>query len=341
MHEETEALINELNKTMGGQVLQVASKLEKRKLRRTGTLTLDVALGGGYPVGGLVELWGHKNGGKSTLCLLAVAEAQRNDEDCIYIDSERSFNPDWAEMLGVDLSRLYLLTSLTDKDDNPVPFYMEQVFDMLTTMLERGGAGIIVLDSLPALIPQDEYGKTFTDSQRVGGMAGPFTRFLSKTVGSGILEASNSTLFVVNQIRANINAGLYGPKESHTGGHALAHYALQQLEVRASTADVIKDKGGAIEETRRSNVMLVQVQKNKVTGPQFRKARLNIYYDRGIDRIEDVLQVAEYLHIIDRAGPWYKYGDQKWKGSNELYQALSDTSLLNEVREKTLQAAGL
>lgn len=216
--EEILEVLNDIRKQFGEQSMFILGQEEKAniKVRSSGSILLDLALGGGYPQGRLVELAGKEKSGKTTLLNLAIAEAQKNEPDkqCAIIDLEHTYNPEWATLLGVDLSRLFLSQPDT---------YAEKVFEMISYLVKSGKFSIIGLDSVAGLVSKDELEEDdWTKESRVGGNSKLNAKAIRKIVNSGDLTKSGTTLIFINQLRDKIGAfSLYGTPTDTPGGRKL------------------------------------------------------------------------------------------------------------------------
>jgi len=281
----------------------------------TGSMKLDVALGiGGIPQGRVIEVYGQESAGKSTLCLHVVAEAQKQGMTCAYIDAEHALDPIYAEKLGVNVDELLL--SQPDTGEQAL-----EIADMLT---RSGAVGLIVVDSVAALVPKAEIEGNMGDSH-VGLQARLMSQALRKL--TGIAKQSNTTLMFVNQIRMKIGV-MFGNPETTTGGNALKFYASVRMEVRKSTA--VKDGDTVI-----GNETKVKVVKNKVA-PPFKEAHTQILYGVGFNYMSEIIDMAVDAKIIDKAGAWYSYGDSKiGQGAKNVAVYLQENpAVLSEIEER-------
>lgn len=212
---ERHDLLKSIRKEFGDTSMFILGETDKLdiKVRPSGSLLLDVALGGGYPHGRVVEFRGSEKSGKTTLANLAIAEAQRNEPEleCALIDLENSYNPNWAKTLGVDTDRLFI----TQPDT-----YAEKVFQMLEYLISTKRFSIIVLDSIAGLVPKGEFEEADYDKEsRVGGNSKLNAKAIRKIVNSGILTDSGTTLIFINQLRDKIGGfSMYGTPTDTPGG---------------------------------------------------------------------------------------------------------------------------
>src|SRR5690554_2506614 len=288
----------------------------------TGSLSVDLALGvGGLPRGRIVEVYGPESGGKTTLALHVVAEAQRAGGVAAFVDAEHALDPVYAAALGVDVDEL--LVSQPDTG--------EQALEIVELLVRSGAVDVVVVDSVAALTPRAEIEGEMGDSH-VGLQARLMSQALRKLTGA--LSKSNTTAIFINQIREKIGV-LYGNPETTPGGRALKFYASVRIEVRRK-GDV---KVGA---ERVGNRVRVKVTKNKVA-PPFREAEVDIVFGKGIDKLGDLVTVAVDLGVITKSGSWFSFGDTRLgQGKEKAAEAVAaDPQLMARVRELVLaQLAG-
>ena len=256
----------------------------------TGCLSLDVALGvGGVPRGRIIEIYGPESGGKTTLALHIVAEAQKNNGYAAFVDVEHALDPEYSKALGVNTDDL--LVSQPDAG--------EQALEITETLVRSGALDVIVIDSVAALVPQAELDGEMGDSH-MGLQARLMSQALRKLTGT--VSRSNTCVIFINQIREKIGV-MFGNPETTPGGRALKFYSSQRLEIRRVTT--IKDNANAV-----GNKVRVKVVKNKVA-PPFKMAEFDIMYGEGISYIGDVLDLAVTADIVQKMGAWYSYKDEK------------------------------
>lgn len=254
----------------------------------SGTLSLDLALGGGYPRGRIIEIYGPESSGKTTLALHAVAEIQKAGGTAAFIDAEHALDPQYAGRLGVNINDL-----LVSQPDNG-----EQALEIVETLVRSNAVDVIVLDSVAALVPQAEIDGDMGDS-----LPGLQARLMSQALRklTGIINKSKATVIFINQIRMKIGV-MFGNPETTTGGNALKFYASQRLDIRR--IGQIKQGDDVI-----GNRVRVKVVKNKIA-PPFRQAEFDIMYNEGISTTGDVLDLAVMHDIVQKSGAFYKYNDE-------------------------------
>jgi recombination protein RecA len=278
----------------------------------TGCLSLDVALGvGGVPRGRIVEIYGPESGGKTTLALHIVAEAQKNSGYAAFVDVEHALDPEYAKALGVNTEGL--LVSQPDTG--------EQALEITETLVRSGALDVIVLDSVAALVPKAELDGEMGDSH-MGLQARLMSQALRKLTGT--VSRSNTCVIFINQIREKIGV-MFGNPETTPGGRALKFYSSQRLEIRRITT--IKNGTDPV-----GNRVRVKVVKNKVA-PPFKMAEFDIMYGQGISYIGDVLDLAVTGDIVQKMGAWYAYKDEKIGQGRENTKAFLEENhdLLSDI----------
>lgn len=259
----------------------------------TGSLSLDLALGGGIPRGRVIEIYGPESSGKTTLSLHVIAEAQKRGGQAAFIDAEHALDPDYAKRIGVDTVNL-----LISQPDNG-----EQALDIVETLVRSNAVDVIVVDSVAALTPRAEIEGEMGDPQ-MGMQARLMSQALRKLTAA--IGKSRTTVIFLNQLRMKIGV-FFGNPETTTGGNALKFYASVRMEIRAST----KLEQGIGDDKQFIGVRArVKVVKNKIA-PPFKTAEFDIMYNRGISYVGDVLDLAAKYEIARKAGAFYTYQDTK------------------------------
>jgi recombination protein RecA len=284
------------------------------ELISSGALSLDLALGGGYPKGRIVEVYGPESSGKTTLTLHAIAEMQKQGGTAAFIDAEHALDPAYARRLGVDTDNL-----LVSQPDNG-----EQALEIVETLVRSNAVDLIVVDSVAALVPQAEIDGEMGDSH-MGLQARLMSQALRKLTGS--INKSKTIVIFINQIRMKIGV-MFGNPETTTGGNALKFYASVRLDIRRTGQ--IKSGEEII-----GNRTKVKVVKNKIA-PPFRVAEFDIMYNEGISKTGDVLDLAVLHGIVGKAGAWFDYADAKIGQGREASKAYlaANPEVLNEIEIK-------
>ncbi len=255
----------------------------------TGSLSLDIALGGGIPKGRVIEIYGPESSGKTTLTLHAIAEIQKQGGTAAFIDAEHALDPAYAKRIGVNVENLLL-----SQPDNG-----EQALEITETLVRSNAVDLIVVDSVAALVPRAEIEGDMGDSH-MGLQARLMSQALRKL--TGVISRSNATVIFINQIRMKIGV-MFGNPETTTGGNALKFYASVRMDIRRISQ--IKQGEEII-----GNRTRVKVVKNKIA-PPFRVAEFDIMYNQGISKSGDVLDLATEQGIVEKSGAWFAYKDEK------------------------------
>lgn len=285
----------------------------------TGSISLDLALGGGLPKGRVIEIYGPESSGKTTLTLHAIAEVQKAGGTAAFIDAEHALDPAYAKRIGVDVDNLLL-----SQPDNG-----EQALEITETLVRSNAVDIIVVDSVAALVPRAEIEGDMGDS-----LPGLQARLMSQALRklTGVINRSKATVVFINQIRMKIGV-MFGNPETTTGGNALKFYASVRMDIRR--IGQIKQGDQMI-----GNRTRVKVVKNKIA-PPFREAEFDIMYNEGISKAGDVLDIAAARGIVDKSGAWFAYNDQKiGQGREAAKTYLSENpKVLEELIKKIRDAA--
>lgn len=284
------------------------------ELLPSGCLSLDIALGGGYPKGRIIEIYGPESSGKTTLTLHAIAEIQKQGGTAAFIDAEHALDPAYAKKLGVDTENL-----LVAQPDNG-----EQALEITETLVRSNAVDLIVVDSVAALVPQAEIDGDMGDAH-MGLQARLMSQALRKL--TGIINKSKATVIFINQIRMKIGV-MFGNPETTTGGNALKFYASVRADIRRTAQ--IKSGDDVI-----GNRTKVKIVKNKIAAP-FRIAEFDIMYNEGISKTGDILDLAVEHEILGKSGAFYKYNDQNIGQGRENAKRylLENPEVMAEIEKK-------
>lgn len=300
----------------GTVVKMDGSNIQQVKRCSSGSIGLDLALGGGYPEGTIMEIYGPESSGKSTICIHAIAEKQKEGGICGYIDAEHSFDPYYAANLGVDIDSM-----IFHQPENG-----EQALGILEDMINSKAFSLVIVDSVTALVP-----KAIIEGEMGESKMGLHARLMSQALSKITARASNNkcTILFTNQLRDKIGV-MYGSPEVTTGGNALKFWASIRMDIRR----IGQNKDG---EEVISNQVRVKVVKNK-TFPPFRKAEFDIVFGEGIDTIAELVELGVQFEIIKKSGSWYSYGEVKLGQGAEGVKTLmlDNPELLEEVKTKIL-----
>lgn len=282
-----EAVLKKLNKDHGKNTVSLYSEMPSISVEKvtSGSFGLDVALGGGWARGRIVEVYGSEGSGKTTLTLHAIAEIQQAGGLAAFIDAEHALDPDYAQAIGVDMDDL----TFTQPDSG------EQAFDIAEELAKSGAYDIIVIDSIAAMTPKAEIEGQMSD-HHVGLQARLVNKALRKL--SGPISNSKSILVLINQTRSKIGV-MFGNPNTTTGGRGIPFFASQRVEV-ARTGNVKKGDEALAARTR------CKVVKNKVAVP-FKQAEFDITFGIGINKAGEILDEAVRLDMVEKSGAWYKY----------------------------------
>ncbi|MBI5699214.1 recombinase RecA [Candidatus Saganbacteria bacterium] len=311
--------ISQIEKNFGkGAIMKMgeASKLHIESIP-TGSIGLDAALGvGGFPRGRIIEIYGPEAGGKTTVSLQAVAEAQKRGGTAAFIDAEHAMDPKYSRKLGVDVDNLLISQ----------PDYGEQALEICETLVRSGAIDIIVVDSVAALVPKAEVEGEMGDPQ-MGLQARLMSQALRKL--TAVVGKSKTVLIFINQLREKIGV-MFGNPETTPGGRALKFYSSVRLDVRAQ--EKIKE-GDKIVGTR----VKVKVVKNKVA-PPFRDSTFVLIHGEGISHEAELLDMGQKFNLVEKSGSWFAYeGERLGQGYEASLQFLKEHSALAHKLEGAIR----
>jgi recombination protein RecA len=320
-----ESAIAQIEKQYGkGSIMRLGSRdvLVPVSVISTGAVSLDAALGvGGFPRGRVVEVFGPEAGGKTTLALHVIAEAQKVGGQAAFIDAEHALDPNYSRKLGVDVDNL-----LVSQPDNG-----EQALEIAETLIRSGGVDVVVVDSVAALVPKAELEGEMGEPQ-MGLQARLMSQALRKL--TAIVSKSRTCLVFINQIREKIGV-LFGNPETTSGGRALKFYASIRLDIRRIQS--IKEGDRVVGSRTRAKVV-----KNKVAAP-FREAEFDILYGEGISREGDLLDLGVEKGLVEKTGTWLSFsGERLGQGRENARLFLREnTDIRDKVETALRQKLGL
>lgn len=288
----------------------------------TSCLSLDSAIGiGGVPRGRIVEIYGPESGGKTTLALHIVAQAQKAGGVAAYVDAEHALDAEYARKLGVNIDDLFVSQ----------PDSGEQALEIAETLVRSNGVDIVVIDSVAALVPRAELDGDMGDS-----LPGLQARLMSQALRklTAVVSRSNTCLLFINQIREKIGV-MFGSPETTTGGRALKFYSSLRLDIRRMTT--IKDGDTIV-----GNRTKVKVVKNKVA-PPFKEVEFDLMYGEGISKEGDLLDLAVNNKIVEKSGAWFSFqGERLGQGRENVKNMLkSDQSIATRIEIEVRTTLGL
>jgi recombination protein RecA len=290
----------------------------------TGSLSLDLALGGGIPKGRVIEIFGPESSGKTTVCLHIIAEAQKTGGQCAFIDAEHALDPAYAKIIGVDTDNLIL-----SQPDNG-----EQALSIVETLVASNALDVIVVDSVAALTPRAEI-EGDMGASHMGLQARLMSQALRKL--TGLVARSKTSVIFINQLRMKIGV-MFGNPETTTGGNALKFYSSIRMDIRS--AGKIDAGTGDAKEILGIHTK-IKVVKNKVA-PPFKIARFDIMYNEGISKTGDILDLGVHYEQVKKAGAFFSYGDTKLgQGRENSKEFLSQNPKIALELEKKIRAASI
>ncbi|HEU4389991.1 MAG TPA: recombinase RecA [Blastocatellia bacterium] len=319
-----EAAISQIEKQFGkGSIMRLGErKVVDVPAISTSCLSLDYAIGtGGVPRGRIVEIYGPESGGKTTLALHIVAEAQKQGGVAAYIDAEHALDSSYAGRLGVNINDLFVSQ----------PDSGEQALEIVEALVRSGGVDVVVVDSVAALVPKAELDGEMGDS-----LPGLQARLMSQALRklTAVTARSKTCLVFINQIREKIGV-MFGNPETTTGGRALKFYASIRIDIRRISS--IKDGDTVVGSRTKAKVV-----KNKVA-PPFRDAEFDIMYGEGISREGDILDLAVEHRVVEKSGAWFSFqGERLGQGRENAKTVLkSNAELASKIEGGVRKALGI
>jgi recombination protein RecA len=312
-----EAALGQIEKAFGkGSIMRLGANGSVTDVSSisTGSLGLDVALGiGGLAKGRIIEIYGPESSGKTTLALHVVAEAQKLEGTCAFVDAEHALDPIYARKLGVNTDNLVISQ----------PDSGEQALEIADTLVRSGAIDVLVIDSVAALVPRAELEGEMGDSH-MGLQARLMSQALRKLTGS--VSKTNCMVIFINQIRQKIGI-MFGNPETTTGGNALKFYASVRLDIRRIGA--LKDRDEVV-----GNQTRVKVVKNKLA-PPFKVVEFDIMYGEGISKTGELIDLGVKANLIEKSGAWYSYKNQRIGQGRENTRAFlkENTAIAAEIEE--------
>ncbi|MCD5385143.1 recombinase RecA [Candidatus Gracilibacteria bacterium] len=302
-----------------GSIMKLGDDNARQKIETfsSGSLGLDMALGGGYAKGRIVEIYGPESSGKTTLTLHSIAECQKAGGVAAFIDAEHALDPEYAKKIGVDIDNLLISQ----------PDYGEQALEIVDALVRSGAVDLIIVDSVAALTPKTEIEGDMGDSH-MGLQARLMSQALRKITGA--INRTNTTVIFINQIRMKIGV-MFGSPETTTGGNALKFYASQRLDIRRKAKI---EQGVAMDKEVMGNLTKVKVIKNKIA-PPFKEAEFDVMYNQGISKVGEILDIGAQIGVIKKAGAFYSYGETKLGQGREKCKTFltENPEIANEIEE--------
>jgi recombination protein RecA len=308
--------LTSMNKSFGEGSLIVLGNANTQKVdcNPVGVYSIDDCMGGGFAKGRIIEIYGPESSGKTSLTLMAIAEAQKEGKICAFVDVEQAFDASYAKKLGVDLDKLVVNQ----------PGFGEEALQILDKMIESGLFDIIVFDSIAAVTPKSEL-EDEMGTKKMGEVARLMAQALRKITAK--TNETHTTVIFINQLREKIGI-MFGNPETTTGGNAMKFYASQRIDVRKG--QLIKEGDNVI-----GYLMKIKVIKNKIAAP-FKETIVSVYYNEGVDKMQDLLEFAIKNGVVQKNGSWISYeGTNIAQGAQKAAQMLKDNpELVDEIISK-------
>lgn len=327
---ELDAIINQVNKQVESTgdkenkdcttLIKTGDDKANVEAISTGSIAIDDAIGiGGFPLGRIIEVYGPEASGKTTLTLNTIANAQKDGKACAFIDAEHALDPKLAIGCGVNWEELLFVQ----------PNYGEQALSFAEKLIQTGKVSVIVVDSVAALIPKQEFTGEIDGKEAPGAQARMMAKGLRKLTGA--INKSKCVVIFVNQVREKIG-NIFGNPEHTPGGRSLKFSASIRLEARR-TESINDGKKNII-----GNKLKVTLVKNKVA-PPYAKAFVDLIYGKGVDNSKDIIEKAVEYGVVNKKGSsWYSYGDVRSNGAPKFLEDVKESGLFDEIENKTREA---
>ncbi len=322
-----DAAISQIQKSYGeGSIMNLSdAKGMNVETIPTGSIGLDIALGGGIPKGRIIEVYGPESSGKTTLALHIATECQKQGGTVAFIDAEHALDPEYAKKIGLDLGNV----TISQPDSG------EQGLEIVEILTRSGAVDLIIVDSVAALTPKAEIEGMMGDSH-MGLQARLMSQALRKL--TSVVSKTNTTILFINQLRMKIGV-MFGNPEVTTGGNALKFYSSVRIEIRRAKKI---ETGTGDDKICTGNGVKVKVVKNKVAAP-FKQAEFDIMYNEGISKAGDLVNVAVKEGIVKKAGAFYSYGDIRLGQGIEKAKLFlkENTEMFEEIQNKVIESTGI
>ncbi len=322
-----DAAISQIQKSYGeGSIMNLAdAKSMNVETIPTGSIGLDIALGGGIPKGRIIEVYGPESSGKTTLTLHIATECQKQGGTVAFIDAEHALDPEYAKKIGLDIEKV----TISQPDSG------EQGLEIVEILTRSGAVDLIIVDSVAALTPKAEIEGMMGDSH-MGLQARLMSQALRKL--TSIVSKTGTTIIFINQLRMKIGV-MFGNPEVTTGGNALKFYSSVRIEIRRAKKIEV---GTGDDKVCTGNGVKVKVVKNKVAAP-FKQAEFDIMYNEGISKTGDLINVGVKENIIKKAGAFYSYNDIRLgQGVEKAKTFLKENSeMFEEIHHKVMESTGI
>lgn len=320
--DELNVIVNQINRKHGRDVLKSGKGFSPRRIS-TGSISLDKAIGGGWPMGRMAVVWGNRSATKSTLCLWSIANAQKEGLRCLYIDTEKTFDSDWAENNGVDTDKLIIMRENT----------IEQILDGVKELMDKKVIDVIVLDSINSA----NTNKFFQDGNNSIGI---HARSMSELLTKINAWNENTLILLISQARTKM-AGVYAYLE-YSGGLAMDYYPSIIVKLFSSrdpdsiTYEETTNNGKVYKEAVAQKIKW-EITKSKISLPH-QSGSYTYFKKGGIDQVDEIIELSIQNDSIKKAGAWYYIGDEKMQGSKGVREFLKEhPDILKELRDEIFE----